>query len=300
MNDINIDSIVSFQSPRMQVIQPPDWKDIQATVLRVDEIHPIISGNKWYKLSGYLQEAQRSHIKHLVTYGGPWSNHLVATAAAARALGWTSEGRVRGEEPRVWSSTLQDCKALGMRLVFLPRAQYQHASAYPTSEPDAIVIPAGGAGPTGVQGAGSMVTAAILEPFTHVIAAVGTGTMLSGLINTAPRHVQVIGIPVLKGVDRLTPVIQNNLLGTTPCAWNLAWGFDAGGYGKHSPDLLQFMTQWYLQTGIPTDFVYTGKLFMAIDQWARSGHFPPGSRLLCIHSGGLQGNRSLPVGSLPF
>jgi 1-aminocyclopropane-1-carboxylate deaminase len=300
MNDSNIDSIVSLPLPRLQVIQPADWHDMEAAVWRVDEIHPIISGNKWYKLSGYLRAAQAQQLSHLVTYGGPWSNHLVATAAAAQAQGWTSEGRVRGEEPRVWSSTLQECRQLGMQLVFLPRDRYRQESAQPPQESAAMVIPAGGAGPLGIEGASTMVPPAIMESFTHIIAAVGTGTMVSGIISVAPRQVEVIGIPVLKGTDQLTQEIQHNLQKTALCSWRLAWGHDAGGYGKHSPDLITFMAKWYRETGIPTDFVYTGKMFMAIDQWVRSGYFPPASRLLCIHSGGLQGNRSLPNGSLPF
>jgi 1-aminocyclopropane-1-carboxylate deaminase/D-cysteine desulfhydrase-like pyridoxal-dependent ACC family enzyme len=301
MNEYKLASIVNLQTPSVQKIQPRGWEPVEATVLRLDTIHPVISGNKWYKLSAYLEEAVRQEIHHLVTYGGPWSTHLLATAAAAEALGWTSEGIIRGEEPAKPSAILKQCVGYGMKLRYISRTEYRTQSWESNLDQEAIVIPAGGAGPLGVQGAATLLQDLDGNDYTHIVAAVGTGTMLAGIIRSAGLNQQVWGVPVIKGEDTLTPWIQSMLEpGKPTCPWSLQWGYDEGGYGKSNPGLIEFMNRFYQETGVPTDFVYTAKLFRAVDHWIRQAILPRGSRILCIHSGGLWGNASLPSGSLPY
>ena len=276
---------------------------IEADVLRLDEIHPVVSGNKWFKLKEYLADALSQNKRTIVTFGGAYSNHIIATAAACKNYGLQSAGIIRGERPAVLSHTLQHAIDYGMKLFFLSRSEYSekiipHTVYKQYDKQDVYIINEGGYGPLGVRGA-----KAILESehahYTHVIAAVGTGTTLAGLVASSQAHQQVIGIPVLKNNHSLQKEIEDLLPGHEK-KFILIHDFHFGGYARQNRELIEFMNTWYQRTGIPSDFVYTGKLFFAVDQLARHSYFPQGSRLLIIHSGGLQGNESLPKGSLIF
>lgn len=273
---------------------------IVVDVLRLDKVHPVISGNKWFKLQFYLQEAIQSNKKHILTYGGPWSNHLIATAAACNELGLQSTGVVRGEMPKQLTPPLEEAASRGMKIEFISRADYstqkrKHSSA----QSDLFIIPEGGYGKLGVMGAASIYSLLKGKSYTHVLCAVGTGTMLAGLILAAPENCQCIGIPVLNGANALEEAIQEQI-NSDKVNWKLETGFEWGGYAKHPPQLLQFMNSFFKQTKIPTDIVYTGKLFYAFSQLVEKKYFKKNSRILLIHSGGLQGNRSLSASQLEF
>jgi 1-aminocyclopropane-1-carboxylate deaminase len=279
------------------LLQPIDWpeataRDIAADVLRLDLLHPVISGNKWFKLKYHLQAARQSSGT-IVTFGGAWSNHLVATACAAQAAGLAAIGIVRGERPQQLSATLDTAIAYGMKLEFISRTEYAqltHRSAHAQLTnrfPGAYIIPEGGAGEPGIRGAQEILARREIQQYTHLLCAIGTGTMFRGLLRAAPPPTTVIGVPVLKGFD-------------TPVGWQLLNDYHFGGYARHPQKLLEFMNDFDRQTGIPTDIVYTGKLFYAFRESIRNNLFPGGSRLLIIHSGGLQGNLSLPPGVLRF
>lgn len=273
-------------------------KDILVYVLRLDKCDPVVSGNKWFKLRFYLEEAIKSNKKTIVTYGGPWSNHLVATAAASRKMGLKSLGYVRGEKPALFSHTLNSALSLGMELQFLSRDAYatqRRKVELPTTN---YVIPEGGYGMLGAKGASTITDLFNEEDFTHVLAAVGTGTMLAGIANSL-KNTTLIGIPVLKGIEALEKEVRS-LLTEVSCPWSMLEGFEWGGYAKHPAQLLEYMNQLYNSTKIPTDIVYTSKLFYAVEQLATNNFFKKGSRLLLIHSGGLQGNESLEKGALCF
>ncbi|GAA4333559.1 pyridoxal-phosphate dependent enzyme [Flaviaesturariibacter amylovorans] len=277
---------------------------IDAAVLRLDRLHPEVSGNKWFKLQGYLTAARASGKRTLLTFGGAWSNHLLATAAAGAALGLRTAAVVRGEAPSLPSPTLQDAAALGMRLFFSSRAAYRNKELPPEvwkelDPNETLVIPEGGYGPDGASGAARILDHGELDKYTHILSAVGTGTTLAGLAQAAGPGQRVIGISVLRdpsAPDAVRALLPEERYGLV----EMRHTFHFGGYARHTPELLGFMNGWYRDTGIPSDFVYTGKLFYAADALVRDGHFAPGSRLLLIHSGGLQGNRSLPPGTLIF
>ncbi|MEY3590200.1 MAG: hypothetical protein RLZZ466_720 [Bacteroidota bacterium] len=273
---------------------------IVVDVLRLDKVHPVISGNKWFKLQFYLQEAIQSNKKHILTYGGPWSNHLIATAAACNELGLQSTGVVRGEMPKQLTPPLEEAASRGMKIEFISRADYstqkrKHSSA----QSDLFIIPEGGYGKLGVMGAASIYSLLKGKSYTHVLCAVGTGTMLAGLILAVPENCQCIGVPVLNGANALEEAIQEQI-NSDKVNWKLETGFEWGGYAKHPPQLLQFMNSFFKQTKIPTDIVYTGKLFYAFTQLVEKKYFKKNSRILLIHSGGLQGNRSLSASQLEF
>jgi len=292
--------------------EPLEWpglaqKNIRADILRLDRIHPVISGNKWFKLKGFLQKALQSPGQPVITFGGPWSNHLIAAACATRQQGLTAIGIIRGERPPVLSATLTAAAAYGMQLEFISRREYAEKETpaflrqLTDRYPGAYIIPEGGAGPIGIKGSEDILRTTDTSQYTHILCAVGTGTTLMGLIRAARPGQVVIGIPVLKGFGEWAVIDPHAFL--TPeqkARAHILSGYHFGGYARHPPELLEFMNRWYRDTGVPSDIVYTGKLFFALWDSVRQGLFPAGSQLLVIHSGGLQGNLSLPSGLLDF
>jgi 1-aminocyclopropane-1-carboxylate deaminase len=271
---------------------------LEVSVLRLDKFHPVISGNKWFKLRYYLEDAKAKGKKSIVTFGGAWSNHIIATAAAGKLNGFNTTGIIRGEEPAVLSPTLQSAKEHGMELVFVSREEYSEKNIPASYLADEYyIIKEGGYGTPGAEGAATIIDGHI-EPYTHFCCAAGTGTMAAGLAIAAKSR-QVVAISVLKNNHSLEPMIRALLnSGVNPPLINHDYHFD--GYAKYQPALLQFMNDLYRDTQIPTDFVYTAKLFYAVRDLIAKNFFPTGSRILLIHSGGLQGNLSLRKGTLMF
>ena len=280
-------------------------QQLQADVLRLDQLHPVLSGNKWFKLHRHLQLAGRSP---LLTFGGAWSNHLVATAFAARQAGLPAIGIIRGERPSTLSATLQEAAGYGMQLEFITREQYAQKSQpaflqqWSDRYPGAYIIPEGGGGLPGIIGSETILSKTNAASYTHILCAIGTGTTWMGLVRAANPGQSVIGVPVLKGLDDLSAIDTTGLL--TPeqtSRAHLLTGYHFGGYARYTQPLLDFINDLYARSGIPTDIVYTGKLFYAVyDSILKKDFFPAHSRLLIIHSGGLQGNRSLSPGQLLF
>lgn len=276
-------------------------KKIAVYMLRLDKIHPLISGNKWFKLRYYLEEAKTTGKERIVTFGGAWSNHIIATAAACRLENLKCTGIIRGEQPAVLSDTLKQAIKLGMELVFLSREDFGKGKIPGALlTPSSLIIQQGGFGEPGIRGAAEITGyAGHQNNYTHTCCAVGTGTMLAGLCIAAAPGQQVVGISVMKNNHQPEEDIQQ-FGGPGKATLRVRHEYHFGGYAKHQPSLLQFMNDWYRQTGIPTDFVYTGKLCYAVHDLVQKNYFPEGSRLLIIHSGGLTGNASLKKGTLIF
>lgn len=277
----------------------------RVSVLRLDTVHPVISGNKWYKLSGYLHQAGQHQLNAVVTFGGAYSNHIVATAAACRQAGLLAHGIIRGEEPRLLSPTLQDARSFGMELHFCSREDYRQklipeSLKAITQSGSCLVINEGGYGVEGTSGISLLAKELSLHRFSHILCAVGTGTTLAGLVLSAPSEQQIIGVPVLKNAGSLEAAIKRLLPEKLQNGFTLLNQFHFGGYARSIPELFSFMNQWYRHTGIPSDFVYTGKMFYAFTQLWQQGFFPPDARILLVHTGGMQGNRSLSPGTLIF
>lgn len=278
---------------------------VKADVLRLDLVHPVVSGNKWFKLKYHLQQSIKENSKGIISFGGAYSNHLVAAAYAAQQAGLAAIGIIRGEAPAQPSPALQDMKECGMQLRFVSRSAFaneQQLIALLNEElPGYFIIPHGGQSDYGVQGALEILQLTVLDVYTHIACAAGTGTMMAGLVQGSLPHQQVIGISSLKTEDAdnnsIAAFIESS---SSKKNWKLFANYHFGGYARHTPALLQFMNEWYGQTGIASDFVYTAKLFFAISDLVEKKYFPPASRLLLIHSGGLQGNRSLAPGTLTF
>lgn len=275
-------------------------KNIRVSVLRLDKIHPLISGNKWFKLRFYLDEARKQGKKSIVTFGGAWSNHILATAAACRIEKFFSIGIIRGEAPTTLSLTLEKAKELGMQLTFINRDEYKQKNIPPQLQAsEHFFIPEGGYGDPGVKGASTILDHCNKEEFSHICCAVGTGTMLAGLINASSSNHFITGISVLKN----NPEIDSNvrlLVNANKKNYEIIHDYHFGGYAKYKPELISFMNSYYSRSNIPSDFVYTAKLFFAIADLIQKNYFSSGSRILIVHSGGLQGNDSLEKGTLIF
>lgn len=295
-----------LQNIEISQVQPPKRapEGTRWDVARLDKLHPVISGNKIFKLIRFLEKAVQSGTSRIITYGGPYSNHLVATAYACRLAGLQSTGFVRGEEPAIFSETLKECRSYGMELRFINREQYRRESGLNpeiTPEPgaDEIIIPEGGFHPLGAEGAALIMSyLAEIKP-THIMLATGTATTLAGILQQVQEDIKVIAIPVLKNMLDIPARLEQ--LGTPAGRMPvIADKYHFGGYARYTSSLLAFMNQLYSESGIPTDFVYTGKMMFATYDLISQGYFPENSHILSLHTGGLQGNRSLPPGSLIF
>jgi len=295
---------IQFQKPRIDPVPLGHKFHTRLDVLRLDMVHPIVSGNKWFKLHYYLEEALQQNKKAIVTFGGAFSNHIVATAAACAARSIMSIGIIRGERPSILSQSLQDALEFGMQLFFVSRDAYRD-KIFPQellnqyAPEDLYRIEEGGYGQKGAAGICDMLKETDISGYTHFIAAVGTGTTLAGMALACNTQQQAIGISVLKNHVSLEAEARA-LLTNQDVKMIIDHRFHCGGYAKKTPELIAFMNDWYRETGIPSDFVYTGKMFYAVHQLLQQAYFPGGSHLLMVHTGGLQGNRSLPKGTLIF
>jgi len=276
---------------------------LNISILRADLIDPVVSGNKWFKLQLYVRDAIAAGKTTLATFGGPYSNHIVATSRYGASMGLETVGFIRGEKPVALSPTLTDAMENGMTLHFVSREDFEQTEKIIShnQDPSWAWIPEGGYGITGAEGVKSMLTIKDTAPFDTIICAVGTGTMMAGLIKAAAPHQQVIGLSVLKNNISIDEEIKA-LLTPEESKKNFEINHDYhfGGYAKHSPALIDFMNDCYKKMELPLDFVYTAKLVYGVEDLATKGKFDPTSKILIIHSGGLQGNRSFKKGTLIF
>jgi 1-aminocyclopropane-1-carboxylate deaminase len=278
-------------------------RNIRWDILRTDLIHPVCSGNKFFKLKYYLLDAMDKKHTSVTTYGGAWSNHIVASAFAAAFCGLGSKGIIRGEKPVHLSETLFQSMEEGMELEFISRQEFAELSLKGPGNSGEYIIPQGGFGPLGVKGAAEIMNYAMAEKYSHIFCAVGTGTMLAGLITAFGDHEpgeipHFIGIPVLNDTGLGEKIDQ--LIRPSTLPYTLLYDFHFGGYAKKTAGLIQFMNRFFEKYQVPTDFVYTGKLMFGIQELVNSGYFQGGSRILAVHSGGLQGNKSLKKGTLIY
>lgn len=300
---MTIENYANFKKVFVQKIHA-HWltnKNITLHVLRLDVLHPVVSGNKWFKLQYYLQDATAKNYTAIATFGGAYSNHILATAYACKQQGFNCIGIIRGEEAKVLSHTLVQAKSLGMELQFVTREAYKNKEAIQHQAPNIYWIGEGGYGALGMQGATDIVKLVPdLDQYTHIICAIGTGTTLAGIV-AAATHQKVIGISVMKGNSELHQHIASLLNEDDKLKnWEIDHNYHFGGYAKYNNALLQYMREVWHQYQLPTDFVYTAKAMFATEHLIKQELISRQSAILLIHTGGLQGNASLPAGTLPF
>lgn len=270
---------------------------VQVAVLRADQLHPVISGNKWFKLKFNLVQARRQNCSELLSFGGAWSNHLHALAYLGQQLGLATVGVIRGEELDAQvNPMLQESVQRGMTLQFVSRREFRELrqDCAMLEAQGRYLIPEGGDNMLGMLGAASMMAAlqTDINDFTHVLVASGTGCTFAGLRLGLPDRVQLLGVSALKGawvqramVKRMAqlPVSTDN--------WRLSTEHHRGGFAVIDESLLSFMAEFGHNTGLELEPVYTAKTMSALFDFIQQQTIPAGSRVLFIHSGGLQGKR---------
>lgn len=276
-----------------------DRAGVRILLKREDLNHPVVSGNKWWKLKYNLEAVLQTTHRTLLTFGGAYSNHIYATAAAASALNLHAIGVIRGEEYRPLNATLQFATDNGMQLHYVDRTTYRNKSSYKFQQwlgerfGSFMSIPEGGTNQLALKGCAEF-AANELKPisFDHLYLAVGTGGTMAGIIcGLADEKRHVAGIPVLKGGGFLEEVISNFIMefsGRGYNNWSLRTDFHHGGYGKTTRELLSFIDEMKTRYDTPLDHVYTGKLLWAVMQQINSGTFKRGETILILHSGGMQ------------
>ncbi len=271
-------------------------KNISLTVLRLDEWHPVVSGNKWFKLQYYLQDAIDKGFDTIATFGGAYSNHIVATAFAGNEMNLKCIGIIRGEESQNLSHTLLQAKEYGMQLQFLSREEYKNKEAIKETFSNVYWINEGGYGKLGAKGMEEIKPyIPDFKTYTHLICAVGTGTTLAGLVKMALPNQAVIGISILKNNFSIEKEVADLLsFEDKQKHYTIQHDYHFGGYAKYKPALIDFINETWQQHHLPLDFVYTAKAFFGLqDMIMNKQTIAAGSRVLFIHTGGLQGNLSL-------
>ncbi|MEY2701455.1 MAG: 1-aminocyclopropane-carboxylate deaminase [Bacteroidota bacterium] len=279
--------------PDIFKINLPNTSDVNLFIKREDLVHPIISGNKFRKLKYNLEEAKNQNHHTLLTFGGAFSNHIVAVAGAGKEFGFQTIGIIRGEE---LASKIEDnpslslATSLGMQFKFVDRTTYRNKTdesftAKLSNEFGPFyLIPEGGTNSLAVKGCEEILSDET-KIFDYICVAVGTGGTLSGIINASQLHQKIIGFSSLKG-DFLTNDISKFV---SKSNWYINCEYHFGGYGKVSDELISFINQFYSEQQIPLDPIYTGKMMFGVMDMIEKKQFPKGSKILVIHTGGLQG-----------
>ncbi|MBD2691516.1 1-aminocyclopropane-1-carboxylate deaminase/D-cysteine desulfhydrase [Anabaena catenula] len=279
---------------------------VKLSILRLDLMHPEVNGNKWFKLKYNLAEAKEKNISTILTFGGAYSNHIYATAAAGKIFGFRTIGVIRGQENRPLNHTLQFALAQGMQLVYIDRQTYKQKNTAEFQENlqrrfgEVFIIPEGGCNLNGVHGCIEILQT--VKEFNTICLACGTGTTLAGMTLSLNQQQKVIGFPVLKGGEFLKEDINNLLTNyinsglpapvNSPAPWELVCNYHFSGYAKVKDELKLFCHNFQQEHNIPLDYIYTGKMFYGIIDLIKQGFFESES-LLLVHTGGLQGNFGL-------
>lgn len=298
-------------------------------MLRLDLTHPHVSGNKWFKLKYNLEEAKKQGKDALLTFGGAYSNHIAATAAAGKEFGFKTIGVIRGEELRTsprpspdpllkqerveqpqtsppaplltergLNNTLRFAESCGMQLHFVSREEYrkkevsEFIATLQKQFGDFYLLPEGGTNDLAVKGC-TEILSLIDIPFDAVCCPVGTGGTFAGIISSLKEGQKALGFSVLKGGEFLEEHISKLINPPSPPLqggpYSLVTQYHFGGYGKYSSALLDFILEFEKQNNIPLEQVYTGKMMFGIYDLIKLGHFPKNSTLIAVHTGGLQG-----------
>lgn len=272
---------------------PIKHPSISLFIKREDLLHPIISGNKFRKLKYNLAEAKKLQKKTLLTFGGAFSNHILAVAAAGNEDDFATIGIIRGEElvhKILENPTLKRAQELGMKFEFVTRDTYRQKDMVDFQNTltdkfgDFYYLPEGGTNELAIRGCEEILTSED-EDFDFICTAVGTGGTIAGIINCSKPCQKVLGFPALKG-DFLQEDIRKF---ANKSNWDLISDYHFGGYAKINNELVDFMNDFYLNYQIPLDPIYTSKMVFGVLDLINKNYFPSNAKILLIHTGGLQG-----------
>ena len=268
-------------------------KEVRIFIKRIDKLHPFVSGNKWFKLKYNLIEARKQGYETLLTYGGAYSNHIAATAFAAKDNGFKSIGIIRGERYLPLNPTLKFAEDNGMVLQYVNRNDYREKKTdfleqFKLNFGDFYLIPEGGSNELAIEGTSEILD--VNDTHDFVCCPVGTGGTIAGIINASTDNQTVVGFPAIKGFD----VLKNDILGCVKSSnYKFINNYVGNGYAKVNERLVKFINEFNIIHDIPLDAIYTGKMMMGIFDLVVNDYFPRGSSILAIHTGGLQGNKGM-------
>lgn len=279
-----------------QEIHSPN-PSIRLFIRREDLIHPIVSGNKFRKLKYNLIQAKLENHTTLVTFGGAFSNHIAALAYAGKQNQFKTIGVIRGEELASEvdkNPTLSFAKQCGMQFYFISREEYRKKDSVEFLQKleqlfgSFYLVPEGGTNELAVKGCQEILQETDTV-YDFICTSVGTGGTISGIINSSSPHQKVLGFPSLKG-DFLQKDIRKF---ATKSNWDLINDYHFGGYGKVSDELVLFLNSFYSKNKVPLDPIYTGKMVFGVIDLIRNDFFPNNSKILLIHTGGIQGVKGM-------
>jgi len=283
-------SVKKFFSPEDVPIQRVQFAGLIFDILRLDKIHQGASGNKFFKLKYNFLEAEKNGFKKVLTFGGAFSNHILATAISAKSSGFESIGIIRGD--KISNPTLKLAQEYGMELHFINREDYRQKETEDFIEnvkrkfDSPFIIPEGGTNELALNGTAEIHNY-IPKHYNLITACFGTGGTLAGLINGKAEHQKILGVSVLKG-DWVKEELKN-LVDHGKANWDVTTNYHFGGYAKWKQDLIDFISEFYEKTAVPLDPVYTGKMMYGLMMEWKKDNISSDDHILAIHSGGLQG-----------
>ena len=269
-------------------------KKIKVFMRRLDLISHPVSGNKYFKLKYNIDYAIKSKLNTIITFGGAYSNHILATSIFSKENNLKSVGFIRGEETLPLNSTLTDAVKNGMEIIYLSRKNYrkindeEYLNQLRIKYKKSYIIPEGGTNSLAIRGTESIIKSD--EKFEYICCPIGTGGTISGIINSSNHNQKIIGFSAIKGVKNIIDNISNNV---NKDNWNINEDYCQNGYAKISKDLIDFIYNFYETKNIPLDAIYTGKMMMGVLDQIKKNKFTSGSNILIIHTGGIQGNRGI-------
>ncbi len=248
-------------------------------------------GNKWRKLKYNLIEAQKSGFETLLTFGGAYSNHIYAVAAAGEEFNFKTIGIIRGDELNSDSNeTLKFAKSKGMDLVFVNRTDYQNKDILANKYgKNAYVLPEGGTNELAIRGVVELMDEIDNQiEANFVCVSIGTGGTFAGLLNSSRLDCKILGFPALKGINDINQLIPSHYF-RNKSNFEIISDYHFGGYGKYDSELLNFMQTFENEHNIPLEQVYNAKVFYGVLDKIKRDYFPINSKIVVVHTGGLQG-----------
>jgi len=276
-------------------------RKISLFIKREDLNHPYMSGNKWHKLKYNLQEARAQDKDTLLTFGGAYSNHICAVAAAGKIFNFKTIGIIRGEEHLPLNPTLSSAKDNGMKFFYLDRISYREKNSpkiinlLRENFGDFYLLPEGGTNELAVKGCSEIIKSIDIE-FDYICCPCGTGGTLAGLVVGLNRNKFALGFAVLKGASFLKKDVSGLLKNSENDSlmnWDINLDYHFGGYAKIAPSLIDFVNRFISGNNIPIEPIYTGKMLFGIYDLISKNYFNEGSRIVAVHTGGLQGLKGL-------
>jgi 1-aminocyclopropane-1-carboxylate deaminase len=289
--------LIPYLLPPIQRIFPEISQEtgVSLALLREDLNHPQVSGNKWWKLKYNLEEAMRLNHRQLLTFGGSYSNHIYATAAAASEVGLRSIGVIRGEEGLPLNPVLSFAGRRGMKLKYISRAQYREKmddeflKSLNQEFGNFFVIPEGGTNDLAVKGCAEWGDSLLTQTFDYLCLPVGTGGTMAGIVAGLKGRGKVLGFSVLKGGEFLNETISGLLRNADSeySNWEIETNYHFGGYARTNNELNGFINSFRKENGITLEPIYTGKMMYGIYDRIAKNKFEKGSSVLALHTGGV-------------